>query len=205
MAHNHRLPLLLTILIALCIVGGFYGLGYHYFVAPAKDEMKELEDEIQIQNKALQRIESGADAADLPEASGTLQLKLPIDKEIDQILVMLEEIAKSTGVSLNEMVEIQESEENAGEQEDSKALVEIDSFAYELKGESEQYEAVDNFLKQLEKDERLLKVNHLEVTADENSVGFTVHIQAFYAPDLDGLLDESNGYEPTTKMESKSI
>ncbi|QTM99962.1 hypothetical protein ERJ70_12070 [Sediminibacillus dalangtanensis] len=205
MANNHRLLLLLTILCALLIVGGFYGLGYHYYVAPATDKMKELEDEVQIQNQALQRIESGADATNRPETSGALQLKLPIDKEIDQILVMLEGIAESTGVSLKELVEIQETEEKAGEQEDSEALAEIDSFAYELQGESEQYEAVDNFLQLLEKDERLLKVNHLEMTADENGFAFTVHIQAFYAPDLDGLLKESPKSDPTTEMDTKPI
>ncbi len=200
-ADNHRfLPV--TILAAFIAIGSFYAIGYHFYVAPAKDKKNELEEEIRIQDQALRSLESGASGANLPEGAGALQSKLPIDKEMDQILVTLEAIAESTGVTLKELVEIQESEESAEGQGESEAMAEIDSFAYELQGKSEQYEEVDNFLQLLEKENRLLRVNHLEMAGEENGVAFTVHIQGFYAPDLEALLEESIGEaEPTTEEE----
>ncbi|WP_053219023.1 type 4a pilus biogenesis protein PilO [Virgibacillus senegalensis] len=182
---------LLSVVLCLCIVaGGFYLLGNHYYVAPVKSKVDKLKEEIEIQEQVMKRIDTRDDQTDAPSGSGELQLKLPVDKEIDQLLLMIEETAEMAGISIMEFNEIQENEENASEQEEPVSLAEIDHYAYELQGEAEQFEEVDRFLRFLESNERLLRVGRLEIMTENSGLTFTVHLTSYYAPDLDSLLEE---------------
>ncbi|SDK40900.1 type 4a pilus biogenesis protein PilO [Sediminibacillus albus] len=170
-----------------------YFAGYHLFVAPLNSKAEELEKQLAAQQSELE--EGNAEPeTDRLESSASYQQQLPVTKELDRLLVMIEKTALETGSVINEIALTTEENSASSQANEESSLPEhVNSFRYQLEVSASSYENMYTFLAKIEKADRLVNIDSLAFnTKTDNGIEFSFIVSAFYTSGLDILMGETS-------------
>ena len=170
-SRNHTY--ILTGVIAASIL--IFFISSSQVISPLKAEAELLQTQSEMYTERLGSL-TGTDPDESEEEMESLERKIPLLKSIDSALVILEETARESGADIlfvgtdpnREAEEAEEKEGNLGE-----AYFIVDASAESL-------EAMHQFIDGIIGNERLFRVDSMEMEHTEAGVFLTMHITAFH-------------------------
>ncbi|SDI92631.1 hypothetical protein [Salimicrobium halophilum] len=200
---NRNQSMLLGVLVAVVVVVGF--LLYTMWLSPLTEEKESLDNQVATKENAVEilREDSGSDAISELE-SKQLQNILPVEKQEDQFLLMLERAEAASRTSIQSIARVDGSAP-AEETEDPG----VQPLTYELEMVSETFGDLMQFLSNLEGMERysLIQSITFDSSAVEEGSGevlyYFVRVSTYHYPTLEALEPEAPSYnygDPSGKV-----
>lgn len=165
--------ILIGLLLAALIV---YGITYLNVIKPMYDKSNALEKEAGMYEKQYNKmVERSGDQSDDPE-NETAPVKIPKQKSVDDILLNLQNIAKSSKVS----VDLLTSAGLNGDEDESTVPDGVSSSTYSLEATAKNPANMNAFLQAMENSERLLTMDAMTWNKNGGSVTLDLTFTAYY-------------------------
>ncbi|MEH6938890.1 hypothetical protein V7056_13655 [Bacillus sp. JJ664] len=228
-SKKHLVHSLLGVLLTI----GLILYGYFIVINPIKDETNNLISQIKLQEKVLnnkQTSSTGKTTEVNTSDTSLLQKELPVKPLEEQILLYLEKAEAISKVNItsissgNSQVddsqllvgELQNndgSETQANDQNnEASTSKQVNEVSYNLEVAYSYYEELHDFLTELEHSARILQIDSLTISRDENETTSVVPIKstasmvikAFYVPNLKELTKQDPTVEIPTSCEKRT-
>lgn len=212
---------------------GLLVYGYFVVINPIKDESNNLISQIKLQQTILNNKQTNSsDKIDDAKSidSSLLQKELPVKPLDEQILLYLEKAEASSKVyitaissgnsqeegsqlSVDELQQNVETEAETNEQNDNASTSkQVNAVVYNLEVAYSYYEELHDFLTEIEQSTRLLQIDSITISRDEDETTSTlpikstasIVIKAFYAPNLKELTKQDPTVEIPTSCEKRT-
>ncbi|WP_100012098.1 hypothetical protein [Lentibacillus sediminis] len=152
-----------------------YAICYYSLLSPLIAEVTTAEEQIsQLEQQAEMAME-GADASEETELTEA-QLKVPATKSPETVLINLEQLAESAGVTI-EYLGAMELEAAEKEEEESTSL---ETTSYTMDASAGNLSDINRFLESITASERLMLIDTLDVQQTESDAFATVTLRTFY-------------------------
>ncbi|UOQ47295.1 type 4a pilus biogenesis protein PilO [Gracilibacillus caseinilyticus] len=165
------------LIIVLLLIAGTYLLGRIYLLDPVKADYQNVSTDLQTQQLYLSNADTWEEIVDT--MSPELLEKLPIKKQNDAIINLLDQTKKASKTSIRTV----QVEENTSETEGVGELI------YLIEGQAATYDSFHQFLTKLNKDSRLIDIREINVdrSGEDQVIDYAIQFHTFFAPDLQGL------------------
>ncbi|UOQ86158.1 type 4a pilus biogenesis protein PilO [Gracilibacillus salinarum] len=165
------------LLLVLLLIVGAYLLGRIYFLDPVKADHQKISMDLQTQELYLANADTWEET--VGNMSPELLEKLPVHKQNDAIIQLLDQAKKASQLSISSV----QVEENTSEIEDVQSLI------YLIEGQAPAYDNFHQFLTKLNENSRVIDIRQINFdrTDDEHAIDFTIQFHTFFTPDLQGL------------------
>ncbi|MDL4841671.1 hypothetical protein [Aquibacillus rhizosphaerae] len=205
-----RLQQMLLILV-IVLGAASYLFGHIFFVQPIKNDVQLVKEEIEFQEHIIANAKKKVDDSEQLETSTSLQQKVSVGKQTDQLLLLLkniQDISNSTinqySISYEPLTTEQDTGGNANDQ-GTQGIAGIETINYELQVNSDNYSQMYTFLQELRSMERIVEINSIQFGSDAgDDFGFSVGFTAFYSPNLEELEPEAPTFEHQPSADKKT-
>ena len=177
----NRTYTLLSILVVLFLIFIWY-YSQLYLLEPARESIRESEATLADQQVLIDLADLGKLSREEIQAEADLiQVHLPAEKNVDQIVLVLREIESDTDVVL-ELISLSDTTLDT---EQSYYPNDVDSIRYQLNFTAETFESFELFINQLHDQTRSVEIDNLSIqqTSTEGVTG-SVAIRYFYNDDI---------------------
>ena len=218
---KHYVILLTSVLVSILAIVYFY-----YTVYSANQlELNRVNQQITMENQLIQLLENERNVE--VEVSGTsteLQRKMPVTPYVEQFILQLEEVGKSsqanitnlvfsssipTDTTLEEYMEYREGVNGEEDEHNSESTQNpismpngIEKLTVNLQVEVNNYSSLKKFLEMVEESTRITQVEAVSFTGGSESLSFTVTASTYYQTgitDLEGDLPPLSIPNPSNK------
>ncbi|WP_138415525.1 type 4a pilus biogenesis protein PilO [Aquibacillus sediminis] len=193
---NRRYTYLSLILLAFVILVPV--LIYIYVLSPVESEVRQLEEQLQVQKQILAEGEQTEEEDDL-ENSSALQVKLPVTKANDQLLMLLNQLEQDTNSTVTSF------SINSNDSTNTMISSDLSVISYQLQLTSPSYESMELFLEKLSNLERIVTVTSISFSSTSAAdMSYSVAFSAYYDPALSELESETPSYDYTPPSQKNS-
>ncbi len=176
-------------MIVLFVVS-IYFVGKLYLLAPLENKKTSIEQKVDTQTMYIENAEMWQETVS-GISTETLH-KLPITKGNNQIVRMMDQAVKDSGLTIEQI----SVEEKSAEEGDN-----LHSLMYQVEGIAPSYESFQQFVTQIIANERIIEIFELSIDREDKTEAafqFNIQFYAFYAPDLKKLELEITNKEKST-------
>jgi len=228
-SKKHLIYSLLGVLLTI----GLILYGYFIVINPIKDETNNLISQIKLQEKVLnnkQTSSTGKTTEVNTSDTSLLQKELPVKPLEEQILLYLEKAEAISKVNITSISsgnsQVEDSQLSVGELQNNDGIEtqandqnnetstskQVNEVSYNLEVAYSYYEELHDFLTELEHSTRILQIDSMTISRDENETtsvvpiksAASIVIKAFYVPNLKELTKQDPTVEIPTSCEKRT-
>lgn len=205
--NKHYAIIITAVLTSILMIAYFY-----YTVYSANQlELNRVNQEITMENQIIQLLENERNVE--VEVNGTsteLQRKMPVTPYVEQFVLQLEEVAKSSQANITNLVfsssiptettleEYMEYREEVNGDEDKTESYQtpismpngIEKLTVNVQVEVNNYSSLKKFLELIEGSTRITQVEAVSFTSGSDSLSFTVTASTYYQTGITDLVDD---------------
>ncbi|GAA4066231.1 hypothetical protein [Amphibacillus indicireducens] len=173
----NRTYTLLSILVVLFLIFIWY-YSQLYLLEPARESIRESESTLADQQVLIDLADSGALSREAIQAEAdSIQVHLPAEKNVDQIITDLRDIESDTGVVL-QLISLANDALNT---EEAYYPNEIGNIRYQINFTAETFDEFELFISELNSQVRSVEIDHLSIqqTSTDGVTG-SLAIRYFY-------------------------
>ncbi|MFD2657483.1 type 4a pilus biogenesis protein PilO [Gracilibacillus thailandensis] len=170
-----RITLFWLIMIVLFVVS-IYFVGKLYLLDPLENKKTSIEQKVDTQSMYIENAEMWQETVS-GISTETLH-KLPITKGNNQIVRMMDQAVKDSGLTIEQIL----VEEKSPEEGDN-----LHRLMYQVEGIAPSYESFQQFVTQIIANERIIEIFELSIDREDKTEAafqFNIQFYAFYAPDF---------------------
>ena len=193
----NKMHVFLLVLVMFISIGVYFG-GYFYFISPVQSKVATVSEQLAIQEQIIANTDlSNTEVEDeQPTRSTNLQKKLPVEKNLDQLLLLLNQIENNTDVTIQQIISENTSLNKTMTKQLTNYSEEIESLPMQIQLSSKNQASLNTFLQELSNLERIVNIDVIQIGAiGEKQMESTIGLTAFYNPSLTTLLIEAPTFE----------
>ncbi|WP_096269677.1 hypothetical protein [Paucisalibacillus globulus] len=160
-------------------VVAIYVICFFMIIRPLQVEMNNVEQQLDMVEKRYETINNQSEQEELDEDLENVMLKVPYGESPDQVLSNLQVLASNANVQITSISSVGSEMDKEPNEEDEAVKVNRTGYSLEVQGDS--LEDVNEFLDSILESERLMVMDTLLISQDEQSVAVSVTMTTFYS------------------------